>query len=84
MMTQMPQVMWAFCTLGLAQAPSYARMMRSMERSIGSLPAELVCQLISAIAPLGRNAACSRLLVKFATALARHDPAPVLGVGARP
>ena len=70
------KVVWAFCTLGLAQAPSYARMMRSMERSIGTLPAELICQLISAIAPLGRNAACSRLLMKLAQTLGLVQPGP--------
>jgi len=70
------KVVWAFCTLGLAQAPSYARMMRSIERSVGTFSAELLCQLANAIAPLTRSAACSRLLPKLALALSRCQPPP--------
>mgnify|MGYP007078254836 CR=1 FL=1 len=70
------KVLWAFCTLGLAQAPSYARMMRSMERQVHSLSADLICELICAIAPLGRSAACSRLLSKLSIALADATPQP--------
>ena len=46
--------MWAFCTLSLLQAPAYPQMMRSVEKHLNNLPAELLCELpyISPISPL--------------------------------
>ena len=68
--------MWAFCTLSLLQAPAYPQMMRSIEKHLHNLPAELLCELINAIVPLGRAAACARLLPKLADALAQASPKP--------
>ena len=67
---------WAFSTLGLAQAPAYPRMMRAIDQKLHSLPAELICQLIRAITPLGRAAACGRLLPRLVLALSTASPAP--------
>jgi hypothetical protein len=77
---------WAFCTLGLAQAPAYPRMMRSIDKQLHTLPASLIAQLIVAIVPLGRAAACSRLLPRLVSALAGAKPPllfPELLVAAR-
>ena len=68
--------MWAFCTLSLLQAPAYPQMMRSVEKHLSNLPAELLCELINAIVPLGRAAACARLLPKLTDALAQASPKP--------
>ena len=68
--------MWAFCTLSLLQAPAYPQMMRSVEKHLNNLPAELLCELINAIVPLGRAAACARLVPKLAEALAQAAPKP--------
>ena len=66
--------LWAFCTLGLAQAPAYPRMMRAIDKQLHTLSAELVGQLIRAIVPLGRAAACARLLPRLVHTLAAAEP----------
>lgn len=62
--------LWAFCSLGLAQAPAYHKMMRAVDKKMDSLQPDLLCQLLRAIVPLGRAAACSRLLPRLALQLA--------------
>ena len=52
--------LWAFCALGLAQAPAYGKMMRAVDKQMHTLPSEMLCALIKAIVPLGRTAACGR------------------------
>ena len=39
--------LWAFCTLGLAQAPAYPRMMRTIDKQLHTLPAPLLGQLVT-------------------------------------
>ena len=70
--------LWAFCAMGLAQAPTYGKMMRAVEKQVRALPAEVLCRLIRAIVPLGRAAACARLLPKLAGSLALAQPLPPL------
>ena len=60
----------------MAHAPSYPRMMRAVEKQLHTLPATLLCQLARAIVPLGRAAACSRLLPRLVTALSHSSPPP--------
>ena len=51
-------------------------MMRTVEKQLHTLPATLLCQLARAIVPLGRAAACSRLLPRLVTALSHSSPPP--------
>ena len=87
--TDAARCLWAFCTLSLLQAPAYPKMMRSLEKHLASLPAELLCQLVQAIVPLGRSAACSRLLPKLClvarlTQPRTHPGTHVLVMGVHP
>ena len=50
--------------------------MRAVEKQLHTLPATLLCQLARAIVPLGRAAACSRLLPRLVTALSHSSPPP--------
>ena len=68
------QCLWALCHVGMAQAPAFPRMMRTIDKQMNSLPAPLIAQLIRAIVPLGRAAACARLLPRLASALAGCNP----------
>lgn len=74
--TDAARCLWAFCTLKLLQAPAYPKMMRALEKHLPSLPAKLLCQLVRAIVPLGRSAACARLLPKLCDALVHAAPRP--------
>ena len=74
--TDAARCLWAFCTLNLLQAPAYPKMMRALEKHLPSLPAKLLCQLVCAIVPLGRSAACARLLPKLCDALVHATPKP--------
>ena len=49
--------LWAFCSLGLAQAPAYHKMMRAVDKKMDSLQPDLLCQLRRAIVPLAPSAA---------------------------
>ena len=66
--------LFAFNSLGLAQAPAYPRMMRTVDKQLHTLPATLIAQLLRAIVPQSRAAACSRLLPRLANALAHAMP----------
>ena len=66
--------LWAFCALGLAQAPAYPRMMRTIDKQLHTLPAQQISRMICAIVPLGRAAACARLLPRLVTALSGANP----------
>ena len=68
--------LWAFCALGLKQAPAYTRMMRTLEKQLQALKADDLCQLIRAIVPLGRAAACARLVPRLCARLATTRPFP--------
>ena len=48
-------------------------MMRAIDKQLHTLPAVLVARLIRAIVPLGRAAACARLLTRLVNALAAAD-----------
>ena len=52
-------------------------MMRALDKQLPSLHAKLVAQLIRAIVPLGRAAACARLQPRLVQALAAHEHAPL-------
>lgn len=78
--TDAARCLWAFCTLKLLQAPAYPKMMRALEKHLPSLPAKLLCQLVCAIVPLGRSAACARLLPKLCDALVIVTPKPSFDV----